>query len=48
MLPAHARRTRSKSLPKRERKCRVLVLSSPKGGTGKTTFTQNLLPLITS
>ena len=28
------------------RKCRVIVLNSPKGGTGKTTFAQNLLPLL--
>jgi chromosome partitioning protein len=26
-------------------RCRIIVMSSPKGGTGKTTFTQNLLPL---
>jgi chromosome partitioning protein len=28
------------------RKCRIIVLNSPKGGTGKTTFAQNLLPLL--
>jgi chromosome partitioning protein len=26
--------------------CRIIVLNSPKGGTGKTTFAQNLLPLL--
>jgi chromosome partitioning protein len=29
-----------------QRKCRVIVMNSPKGGTGKTTFCQNLLPLV--
>src|SRR3712207_5330200 len=30
----------------RKQRCRVIVMCSPKGGTGKTTFTQNLLPLM--
>jgi chromosome partitioning protein len=35
-----------KAAPKPQQKCRIIVLSSPKGGTGKTTFAQNLLPLL--
>ncbi len=35
------------TVPKtKKRQCRIIVMCSPKGGTGKTTFTQNLLPLM--
>ncbi len=32
----------------RDRRCCIIVMCSPKGGTGKTTFTQNLLSLVAS
>jgi chromosome partitioning protein len=31
--------------PKKRSRCRIVVLSSPKGGTGKTTFAMNFLSL---
>jgi chromosome partitioning protein len=40
-MPGAKKRAESAS-----RRCRVIVLNSPKGGTGKTTFAQNLLPLL--
>ncbi len=42
-----ARGRAKNALPEmKRRRCRVIVMCSPKGGTGKTTFTQNLLPLM--